>query len=459
MDSRQGAWIPTAASGRFLRFGAAVRAVALSGIAGLTLQGCVESDVILPGIREDIPEIASAGSDPDPKDNMSAGIRLAGQVANANWPQGHGSEAFRVSHAALSASPQPVFAVNIGDGDDRRHRITATPVVGGGLIYTLDSRARVSAVSPSGTIIWNVDLTPVRDSKDDATGGGLSYSDGTLYVSIGFGRLAALDAATGATRWIQDLDATGSGQPLVSGGLVYLVAGDSTGWAVETDNGRIRWQIDGPTSVSNVLGAPSPALVDDLVVFAFGSGDLVAAFRQGGLRRWGASVAGRRPGSSAARIGDVTGDPVVVGRTVYVGNASGRIVALDGQSGDRLWTAPFGAETPVWPAGGSLFALTDANQLVRMNASDGTPIWAVDLPRYVKDTPGRRGPVFAHYGPILAGGRIWVASSDGFLRGFNPQDGSLAAMLDVPGGATTAPVVAGKTLYVVSKKGQLYAFR
>lgn len=258
---------------------------------------------------------------------------------------------------------------------------------------------------------------------------------------------------------IKSWTAPGSGQPLVAGNLVYLVSGDNTGWAIETDNGRIRWQIEAPDSVGNVLGAPAPALADDLVIFAFGSGDIIATFQQGGLRRWSSTVAGKRVGAAAANVGDVTGAPVVVGKTAYVGNASGRIAALDIQSGERRWTAPFGATGPVWVAGGSLFALTDSNQLVRVNASNGDPIWAVDLPRYIKDKPLKRGPVYAHYGPILAGGRIWVASNDGLMRAFSPTDGTLLASVEVPGGATTDPVVANGVLYVVGTKGQLFAFR
>lgn len=425
----------------------------------LLLIGCAEPEVVLPGAREDIPEIAAFGQDPDPDDNVAAAINLPSQKSNTSWPQGHGTPANRTDHPALAAVPSLIWATDIGDGDDRKHRITAAPVVGGGRIYTLDSRARVSAVTPGGAVIWSADATPPRDDNDDATGGGLAYHDGTLYVSLGFGELVAMDAATGSVKWLQKLDATGSGQPLVAGDLVYVVAGDNTGWAVETKTGRIRWQIDAPDSVGNVLGAPSPALADDLVVFAFGSGDILAAFRQGGLRRWGSTIAGQRPGAGSARIGDVTGAPVVVGSRIYVGNASGRIAALDAVDGERLWTAPFGAITPVWVAGGSLFALTDSNQLVRVDASDGTAIWAIDLPKYVKDKPLGRGPVYAHYGPVLAGGRIWVASNDGLLRAFSPKDGSLLASVEVPGGATTDPVVAGGVLYVVGTKGQLFAFR
>jgi outer membrane protein assembly factor BamB len=67
--------------------------------------------------------------------------------------------------------------------------------------------------------------------------------------------------------------------------------------------------------------------------------------------------------------------------------------------------------------------------------------------------------VFAHHGPVVAGGRVIVTSGDGMMRSFDPADGTLTGTVEVPGGATTAPVVAGATLYVVSRKGQLLAFR
>jgi outer membrane protein assembly factor BamB len=359
----------------------------------------------------------------------------------------------------LRGTPQLTWSTSIGNGDSRKQRITAEPVVAGGLIYTLDSGATVSAVSPQGQLVWNTNLIPASDGDSDAAGGGMAYSNGVLYVSSGFGRLTALDAKSGTIRWQKRLNATGSGAPLVSDGLLYLVAGDETGWTVDTKDGRIAWQIESTPSVGNVLGAPAPVLTSDLSVFAFGSGDITATFRKGGIRRWNASVAGGRRGRAAAQIVDVTGGPIVAGDTIYIGNHSGRTVAFDAASGERRWTADEGAVDTVWPAGNSIYLISDRSQLVRLNASDGTVVWAQDLPGFVKDKPKRRGPIFAHYGPILAGGRIVVASNDGYLRFFNPVDGSLVHRVEVPGGATTAPVVAGQTLYVVSTKGQLHAFR
>ncbi|WP_120632785.1 PQQ-like beta-propeller repeat protein [Ruegeria sp. EL01] len=435
----------------FSRLGVPAAAVALT-----TLAACQEPEIILPGAREDIrpasdtETVETRGSQP---------ISLPGQNANASWPQSPGTAAFRTTNAALRGTPQLAWSTLIGNGDSRKQRITAEPVVAGRLIYTLDSGATVSAVSPQGQLVWNTNLIPASDGDSDATGGGMAYSNGVLYVSSGFGRLTALDAKSGAIRWQKRLNATGSGAPLVSDGLLYLVAGDETGWTVDTKDGRIAWQIESTPSVGNVLGAPAPVLTSDLSVFAFGSGDIAATFRKGGIRRWNASVAGGRRGRAAAQIVDVTGGPMVAGDTIYIGNHSGRTVAFDAASGERRWTADEGAVDTVWPAGNSIFLISDRSQLVRLSASDGTVIWAQDLPGFVKDKPKRRGPIFAHYGPIVAGGRIVVASNDGYLRFFNPVDGSLVHRVDVPGGATTAPVVAGQTLYVVSTKGQLHAFR
>ena len=432
-------------------------------IAAILLGACQEAEVILPGKREDIRSVLSStesGADASSLvANQTRAISLPKAANNSAWAQGTGSQENRVAHAALGGTLQLVWSTSIGQGDSRKQRITADPVVAGGLIYTLDSGTNVAATNTSGTTVWTRDVRPSRDEAGDATGGGLAVHKGTVYASVGFGELIAMDAATGQVRWTQQLDAIGSGQPAVHGNLVYLMAGDDTGWAVETDTGRVAWQVGGSTSISNILGAPAPVISDELAIFAFGSGELQAVFRRGGLRRWNASVLGKRPGRALSKIDDVTGSPVVSNGVLYAGNQAGRIVAISAASGARIWTANEGVIGPVWPTGDSVFAITDRNELVRLDARDGSKIWGYALPNFAKDRPKRISEVFAHHGPILAGGRIVVSSNDGKLRSFDPRDGSLISIVEVPSGATTAPAVVGGILYVVGRNGQLHAFR
>ncbi len=425
---------------------------------------CTEPDVILPGQREGIRSVlqnqdlvvegASAF-----EGNQTRAISLPAAQANKDWAQTTGSAAARVSHPALGSSLSLLWSADIGEGDSRKHRITADPVVSGGRVFTLDAQSTVAATSTAGAPLWQVDLRPARDQAGDASGGGLVVMGDTVYISIGFGVLAALDASNGTVRWTQQLDASGSGTPTVSGDLVYVTAGDNTGWAVNRSDGTVEWQIGSTGDTNNVLGAPAPALTDDFAIFAFGSGEIQAVFRRGGLNRWDASVLGKRGGRALSNVSDVTAAPVVSGDSVYVGNQSGRIAALDVNSGARLWTARDGAIGPVWPVGDSLFAVSDLNELMRIDASDGSKIWGVALPNFVKRKPKKQSRVVPHHGPIVAGGRVIVASGDGVMRSFDPTNGALVASVDIPGGATSAPVVAGKTLYVVSAQGKLLAYR
>lgn len=161
-----------------------------------------------------------------------------------------------------------------------------------------------------------------------------------------------------------------------------------------------------------------------------------------------------------AQITDVTGDPVISGGRVYAGNPSGRMVALDLETGQQLWFADEGAMSAVTVAGGSVFAVSDRNEIVRIDAETGERIWGTELPFFVRETKLRkRSTIHAHFGPVLAGGRLWVASSDNLLRGFDPVDGSLAASVALPEAAATAPVVAGGVMYLVDADGRLLAFR
>ena len=435
----------------------------LLGLVGaIALAACAKEDPILPGKREGIRDVIVDPADipaPEVAQNTNRPLALPPVTSNANWTQSISSPATRTAHPALSSAPSLAWSVSIGAGDGRKNRITADPVVGNGRVFTLDAEARVTAVSTSGAVLWSTDLVPANDASKDASGGGLAYADGVVYVSSGFGLMTALDAASGTEVWQQNLRATGSGAPSVSGDLVYLVAGDEVAWALDRKDGRIQWQLSATPDINNVMGGPAPAITDKYAIFAFGSGEMQGAFRKGGLRLWDAQVAGQRPGYSAARIGDITGDPVVVGDTLYVGSHSGRTVAMNIGNGKRIWTARDGALNPVWPAGDSIFMVSDRNELMRLNAEDGTKIWGEELPFFVKDRPRRQAEIFAHHGPIIAGGNLIVASSDAQLRLFDPASGALRRSVSMPGGATTNPVVAGNTLYVVTTKGQLAAFR
>ena len=420
----------------------------------LALAACGEQELILEGERFDLD-----GLETEEAVNRAVPLPLPAASANAEWTHTNGNNRHQITHPALGRGLAPLWSADIGQGNDRKHRITADPVVAGGRIYTLDSRARVSAHTTRGGLVWTRDLTPASDRGDDASGGGLATAAGTLFVTTGFGELTALEAATGEPRWVQDLDAASTGAPMVSEGVVYVVTRDSIGWAIDAANGRILWQVFGATSDTGIAGGPAPVVAGSQVVFPLSSGQMVAAVAGPGTQTWAASVAGKRRGRAFSRFSDLSGAPVVAGQVVYASNHAGAAAAFDTTTGQPIWRASEGAISPVWVAGNSVFLVSDENRLIRLDAATGETIWARDLPFFTRTRIKRRKATFAHFGPVLAGGRLLVASDDRMLRQFDPVTGNLISTSELPGAVARNPVIAGGTLYIVTENGELHALR
>lgn len=429
----------------------------IAALASVVLLASCSEDLVLEGERLDLR--APFGEAAPVAENRVVPISLSATVNHADWTHRRGTNTHVIAHPALGTNLQRVWSARIGAGDDNRHRITADPVAAGGRIFTLDSRATVAATTTAGGTAWSVDLTPSFARRDNASGGGLALGAGKLFVATAFGELVALDPGTGRELWRQRFDAPLPGAPTVAGNTVFVVAADSSAWAIDTENGRVRWQLAGTPSALGMTGGAGPAVTDRLVILPYPSGEIVGATRDTGTRTWVGRVAGSRPGQAYASIRDITGDPVVLGGTVYAATPSGRLAAFDAATGEARWSAREGALSPVWPAGGSLFLMSDLGELVRLDARDGSRIWGVQLPHHTRDRERRRAEIYAHYGPVLAGGRLIVASNDGVLRSFDPASGSLISEVEIPRGATTNPIVVNGTLYVVATDGQLHAFR
>jgi len=436
------------------------------------MAGCSDGELILQGER--LTPRAALAPDGNALERVSATsnasgpatvapvavpISLPAMVANADWPQKGGAATHRAPHAALPASPKLAWSAGIGAGDSRRNRITAAPVVAGGRIFTLDAQATVTATGTNGATLWQADLTPATDNAGDGSGGGLATEGSQIFATTGFGEVVALDAASGAEIWRQRLDGIAAGGPAVAGGLVYVTSRDGTATALNVATGRVAWALPAIAGQTGASGAATPAVDGRQVIFPFATGQMISAERNSGTPLWSGQVAGQRAGRGYAIVSDLAGDPVIDGATVYAGTAAGRLAAFSAENGQPTWVAEDGALGTFTLAGGSIFVVNDEDQLVRIATSDGKALWRVDLPYFTKKKDKRRLTIHAHNGPVLAGGRLWLASSDDRLRAFDPASGALVVEIDLPGGAASAPVVAGSTLYVVTKKGKLLAFR
>ncbi len=441
----------------------------VTGVGLMALMAaCGPKEVVLSGerfpVRADLEASIPVEGQPAPTappaaENQSVAISLGPQTGG-DWTHRAGNARHLMPHAALSSAPQLAWAAKIGSGSTRKNRVAVAPVVADGRIFTIDSGVGVTATGTNGATLWSTDLTASFDRGGGESAGGLATSGNRVFATTGYGELVALDAASGAVVWRQRVDAPISGAPATDGAAVYVSGRDGSAWAVDATDGKVIWQVVGTPGKTAYVGTAAPTIGDRAVIFPSSGGDLMAVLKiGGGTKIWQSSLAGKRLGRAYALTSDVTGDAVIAGKTLFAGSGSGRTVAMSASSGERIWSAGEGALGPVAVAGGSIFLVNDEAKLVRLDAATGEAIWSVEMPYFTKDKVKKRKGIYAHYGPIMAGGRIIVVSSDGVLRAFDPANGNLVHTAEIPGGAAAQPAVAGGTLYVVTGKGQLLAFR
>jgi outer membrane protein assembly factor BamB len=424
----------------------------------LALAACSDRDPPLPGERipvrpEDAPVAGAAAA---------RGLAIPPARVNAEWTHRNGAAAGRLVNPAFRPVPQLIWSVEIGAGDSKRARLLTNPIVANGLVYAMDAAGRLTAVTRDGRVAWTRSLVPERQVPDSGPGGGMAEAGGVLFVTTGFGEVFALSPTNGGTIWKRTLEGPVRAAPVVSGGRVVAVQRDDTAFALDAGSGEILWRVQG-TGGTGLLGGASPAADGKLVVVPFSSGEVLGVLARNGLTVWGTAVTGGRREFARNDITDISGDPVIDGSVVYASNQSGRTVRLDAETGERDWTIQEGSYGPAWPVENSVFLLSDLGALVRADAATGELLWVTQLPEYFPN-PGffGRGKPFraiSYYGPILAGGRLWVAGADGLLRAFSPVDGSEIAQVPLPGGAAAAPAIAGGVMYVVTRDGRLLAFQ
>ena len=430
-------------------------------LCGAVLAGCssggwfgTAEEEPLPGERVAIMTFGRS-LEPDPR-IADLEVRLPAPRVNKTWSQAGGEPGHAMHHLSLEERPREAWRADVGRGSDSGHWILAQPLVVEDRVYTMDSEAQITAFgAKDGNRIWRVDLD--LEEEGGYFGGGIAYDAGRIYVTTGFGTVFALDAETGETIWSQPLTAPLRAAPTVSGGRVFAVTLDNQAFALAADDGRRLWNHSGIEEAAHLLGAASVAVSGSAVVVPYTSGEIFSLLVENGRALWSDALSAINRVDPIADLAHIRGLPVIDRGAVMAISHSGRMVAVDLRRGARAWDIDLGGVQMPWVAGEFVYLVTNEAQVVCLTRRDGRIRWVRALPRY-KDPENQQGPI-QWFGPVLAGDRLILAGSNAVAVSISPYTGEILGEQDLPGAAAVSPVVAGDTLYVLTKNATLIALR
>lgn len=374
-------------------------------------------------------------------------IALPAARTNDSWPQPGGTPNNAPGHVALGGTVRQVWSADAGTGSSTTGRLTASPIVADGRVYTLDTAGRLTAFSMTGSQAWRVSLTPPKEKDYKGYGGGLAADGGRIYAATGFGYVYALESGTGKKIWEKYVASPIRSSPTVSGDKVFVVASDGTAYALATSDGNEVWKHQGAPEKAAILSNASPAIEGDVVILPYPSGELVALRVADGQPAWSESLARTRMTSSLGSMTDA-GRPVIDAGTAFAVGHSGRMVATSVRTGDRLWSLNLPSIQPPAVAGEFLYVVDTAGQLMAITRREGKVIWTTKLPG-----------ASTWSGPTLAGNKLWLTSHKGQLVGVDAALGKADSPIDVGAPVYIAPIVAAGKLFVYTDKARLIAFQ
>jgi outer membrane protein assembly factor BamB len=232
-------------------------------------------------------------------------------------------------------------------------------------------------------------------------------------------------------------------QPVLAGGVLYVVPNDGVARAVDARTGRLRWS----TRVGT-LNASSPAYADGRLFIATLSGRITALEAKSGKQTWKRNLPSRSESS-----------PLVIDGKLYFGSEDGTVYALKAKTGRILWThrARGAVKAALAYSDGRLYFGDYGGRVTALRAKDGSELWEVGTSGR---SLNRSGNFYST--PAVKFGRVYLGNTDGFVYSFAASSGKLAWRHSTGGYVYAAPAVARvpgtpPSVYIGSYDGNFYA--
>jgi outer membrane protein assembly factor BamB len=243
--------------------------------------------------------------------------------------------------------------------------IYADPVVSDGVVYVATYSGKIYAYNTSsGNLLWKY------PSEGYVQGiiGGLIINNGVMYFAAVGGMVIALNIDTQAVIWQYDTEDTLWASPCLDGNTLYVASYDKKLFALDIDNGNLKWQEPFKTN------------------------------------------------------GPIVTTPVCDNGVVYIGSLDRGIYAVDSESGELIWefSSDSNAErTPrnwFWATplivDGVIYAPNMDGFIYMLDSTDGTLITALELGKAVSSDP------------VLYEDKVILATQDGDIYTINTTNNS-----------------------------------
>jgi outer membrane protein assembly factor BamB len=335
-----------------------------------------------------------------------------------------------------------VWSTQIGDGMGKRG-LSMSPVFSSGVIFAADYKGRLTSIdADSGRKIWEL-------KTDQPFAGGPGVDETRLYMGTIDGRVVAFDRNNGSELWNAQVSSEVLVPPAASDDIVVVRCIDGRVFGLDVNNGARVWIYDQSVPLLTMRGDTNLLVRGGLVYVGYDDGSVVTLRLDDGTLVWTQTIVSPEGRTELERLADVGQQMVIIASDLIVSSYKNRVASLAADSGRLLWFKDISSATGIQVDRTNL-AVSDSNgDLWLLDRRNGSTVWKQDslLNR------GLTRPAF--YGKFVV-----VGDKEGYIHWIDTESGNFAARIRAgKKGFAAAPLTVGTSLYVLTVKGDLVAYR
>lgn len=291
----------------------------------------------------------------------------------------------------------------------------------------------------SGMDVWRLNL---KDRVQAGVGG-----DGQRFAVVTQNNeLVAVEA--GREIWRQKLQAGTYTAPLVAGGRVFVLTADRTVSAFDGTSGQRLWVQQRSADPLVLRQAGVLAAWNDTLLVGF-EGRLLGLNPLTGLPRWESVVGSSRGTNEVERLVDLVAGLSRLDNSVCARAFQSSVACVDASRGAVQWTRAAQGHSGLDGDDARVYGAESDSKVIAWSRQNGQPVWTQEALRF-------RGLS----APLLLGRALVMGDEAGLLHFLGREDGKVLQRLSTDGTAiATRPVLAGQTLVVVNRSGQITGYR
>lgn len=341
-----------------------------------------------------------------------------------------------------SLKVKKIWSTGVGDGMGKKG-LSMAPVYSSGSLFVADYEGRLAVVdAESGRKTWEL------KTKQPFSGGpGLDTEQ--LYMGTIDGRVIAYDRNNGQELWNAQVSSEVLSPPASADGIVVVRCIDGRVFGLDADNGRRLWIYDHSVPLLTLRGNADLLVRAGIAFVGYDDGSVTSLRVADGSVVWNQTIVSPEGRTELERLADIGQQMVIIASDLIVSSYKSRLVSLAADSGRMLWFKDIASASGVVVDRTNLAISEKNGNLWMLDRRNGSTIWKLDR-------MANRGLTR----PAFYGNYVVVGDQEGYLHWLDTDIGSFVARERAgKKGFAAAPLVVGTTLYVLTQKGDLVAYR